>query len=241
MVKLFAYQLRLAFWNRTFIGLLAVILFVGWSLLTESTILGVARTAPFSPWSFASYLAGVMPLTVVALLLLLREALSGRRNRVISLVDATPFSPVRHLLLKCAAASSAWLIMTLLAASLGMVMLFIWFGRSIPLGEWLLASAVVCIPPALLFAGLGLLACRVGFSLPLALLPLPLIMYGLPLPGAADLFGSHFFAEFPLTLGTLEPAFILPLSFWLYRLLYCGVGIAMLVWVAAQEKRKSQK
>lgn len=61
MAKLFRYELRRLVFSRFFLGLLTVLLWYGWQLLNTVTILGVAYTAPFSPWSFGAYLAGLGP------------------------------------------------------------------------------------------------------------------------------------------------------------------------------------
>ena len=62
MIKIFAYECRRLLWNKFFFGLLAVTFFYGWQVLNGTTILGVSRTAPFSPWSFGDYLSRMLPL-----------------------------------------------------------------------------------------------------------------------------------------------------------------------------------
>ena len=52
MGKIFRYECRRLLWNKFFIGLAIVLLLYGAFVLHSVTILGVAHTAPFSPWSF---------------------------------------------------------------------------------------------------------------------------------------------------------------------------------------------
>ena len=49
-------------WNRFFFGILLILLFFGYQVLNRITILGAARTAPFSPWSLGDYACRMLPL-----------------------------------------------------------------------------------------------------------------------------------------------------------------------------------
>ena len=69
MVKIFYYELRRLLGNRFTVGLLLVALLYGYWTMRGEILLGIANTAPFSPWSFGAYLAEMMPLLLVALLL----------------------------------------------------------------------------------------------------------------------------------------------------------------------------
>ena len=71
MVKIFRYECKRLLWNKFFFGILAVTLFYGWQVLGGTTILGVAHTAPFSPWSFGDYLSRMVPLLWVGVLFFL--------------------------------------------------------------------------------------------------------------------------------------------------------------------------
>ena len=68
MVKIFYYELRRLLGNRFTVGLLLVALLYGYWTMRGEILLGIANTAPFSPWSFGAYLAEMMPLLLVALL-----------------------------------------------------------------------------------------------------------------------------------------------------------------------------
>ena len=62
MHKIFHYELKRLLWNKFFFGLLVVTLFYAYQVFTGEIILGVAHTAPFSPWSFGCYLSRLLPL-----------------------------------------------------------------------------------------------------------------------------------------------------------------------------------
>ena len=71
MNKIFRYECRRLLWNKFFIGLAVVLLLYGALVLHGVTILGVAHTAPFSPWSFGDYLSRMLPLLWIGMLFFL--------------------------------------------------------------------------------------------------------------------------------------------------------------------------
>ena len=107
MSKLFRYELHRSIWNKGFLGIALVTLWYAWQLLNGTIILGVANTAPFSPWSFGSYLSQLMPLLSIMLLFLLWNMSAEKTRGLETLADATPMKPGKYLLIKCGAAASA--------------------------------------------------------------------------------------------------------------------------------------
>ncbi len=61
MTRIFFYELKRLLWNQFFVGILAVILFTGWQILNQVTLLGIEQTAPFSVQSFCDYLLRLLP------------------------------------------------------------------------------------------------------------------------------------------------------------------------------------
>ena len=84
MGKIFRYECRRLLWNKFFLGLAVVLLLYGALVLHAVTILGVAHTAPFSPWSFGDYLSRMLPLLWIGMLFFLtfipRPRPGGRRS-----------------------------------------------------------------------------------------------------------------------------------------------------------------
>ena len=57
MNKVIQYECKRLLWNKIFFGILIICLFLSFSLLHGEILMGVSNTAPFSPWSFGSYLS----------------------------------------------------------------------------------------------------------------------------------------------------------------------------------------
>ena len=68
MGKIFGYELRRLLGNKFSAGLAVLTLAYSYWVMNEEVILGIANTAPFSPWSFGVYLGRVMPVLAAALL-----------------------------------------------------------------------------------------------------------------------------------------------------------------------------
>lgn len=211
MRKIYKYECKRILWNKFFIGLTLILLFYGWQVLGSVTVLGVSHTAPFSPWSFGDYLSRLLPLLWVGSLLFLTFFTSGKARRVMVLTNATPVSPRRYALTRCAAAltgTGLLVLFILVEAGIFYGVYFRWY-------KWgsLLSPAFMTLLPPLLFAlGSGwLLGQNKGWLLYIWML-LPFACMALPLPKALSLWNGSFFTEYPLALGGLDPAFSMPVS-----------------------------
>ena len=202
MGKIFRYECRRLLWNKFFIGLAVVLLLYGVFVLHAVTILGVAHTAPFSPWSFGDYLSRMMPLLWLGMLFFLTFYTSPQARRAAILMDATPIPPKQYALARCAAALTGGALLTLLC----MVEAAVFYGRMFHWYSWgsLLLPALVTLLPTLVFAlGSGWLAGQIRPWLVYVWMAVPFLLAALPLPDALGLWNGSFFTAYPLTLETL--------------------------------------
>ena len=224
MIKIFLYECKRLILNKFFFGILFVLLFYGWQVLSNATILGVSHTAPFSAWSFGDYLCRMLPLLWIGALFFLTFFTSAKARRAAVLTDATQTSPRRYALARCGAALSGTVLLTL--ACLAEAAVF--YGRYFGWYAWgeLLVPALVTLIPALVFAlGSGWLLGRIRPWLIYVWMAVPFVCMALPLPETLGLWNGSFFSEYPLMLGTLDPAFSLPYTVVLAQcgLLLCGI------------------
>lgn len=224
MIKIFLYECKRLIINKFFFGILFVLLFYGWQVLSNTTILGVSHTAPFSAWSFGDYLCRMLPLLWIGALFFLTFFTSAKARRAAVLTDATQTSPRRYALARCGAALTGTVLLAL--ACLAETAVF--YGRYFGWYAWggLLAPALVTLIPALVFAlGSGWLLGRIRPWLIYVWMAVPFACMALPLPETLGLWNGSFFANYPLTLGTLDPAFSLPVSVVLAQcaILVCGI------------------
>ena len=227
MRKVMRYECKRLLWNRFFVGLVLVLLFYGWQVLSTTTILGVAHTAPFSPWSFGDYLSRMTPLLWVGVLFFLTFFTSPKARRAAVLTDAAPMPPHRYALARCAAALTGSALLALICLAQAAVFYWRYFGWC-GWGE-LLLPAVLTLLPALIFAlGSGWLLGRLRPWLVYLWMPLPFLLQLLPLPELLSLWNGRFFSQYPLSLGTLDPAFSLPGGMCLVQSGLLAAGVVLL-------------
>ena len=227
MIKIFRYECRRLLCNKFFCGLLLVLLFYGWQVLSSETILGVSHTAPFSPWSFGDYLSRMLPLLWIGALFFLTFFTAGRAQRAAVLTDATQVSPRRYALARCAAALTGTVLLALACLAEGAV----FYGRYFGWYAWgtLLFPALAALAPPLVFAlGSGWLLGRCRAWLVYLWMLVPLVCMALPLPEALWLWNGRFFTTYPLSLGSLDPAFVLPPAVVAAQCVLLAAGVALL-------------
>ena len=113
MGKIFGYELRRLLGNKFSAGLAVLTLAYSYWVMNEEVILGIASTAPFSPWSFGVYLGRVMPVLAAALLFFLSFYHSPEAERVRPLFDAAMTAPEAYRAACCGACAAAFGIMAL--------------------------------------------------------------------------------------------------------------------------------
>ena len=236
MNKIFPYELRRLLGGKFFLGLPAISLLYAWQLLSRSVILGVADTAPFSPWSFGCYLGGLQPLLGLTLLFLLWEQGREQARSMELLASATPTSPGRYRLTKALAAAAAWLLLALGLCLLGLGFLSRLFGDAVQALALLWPALVLLLPALAFLLGGGLWLARRRPALAAIPLALALLVSYLPLPLCLDLCGSRLFSQYPLTLGQPDPAFSLPPAAWVMRGVYLTLGCSCF-FLAVRHKR----
>lgn len=238
MRTIYKYELKRLLLNRFFLGLSAVLLLYCLQLLNTDIIAGVAYTAPFSGWSFGFYFAGILPVLLTALLFLLTFHSSPAELKVNALTCNTPTDPWRHRLIRLAAAGTGCLILCFIVILTGSLFLAGLFGPDVLANQ--LLPALLTFPPAILFtAGAGMFLGKKHHGILYLLMLLVLILAFLPLPYPADLLGKSFFTEYPLSLHTAEPAFTVPASVAAGKLLYSGLGTALL-WLSLRRTGSRQ-
>ena len=104
MTRIFFYELKRLLWNQFFVGILAVILFTGWQILNQVTLLGIEQTAPFSVQSFFDFLLRLLPLLWIGTLFFLSFFFSKSEQRTDVITHATPVNPLIYAFRRCSAA-----------------------------------------------------------------------------------------------------------------------------------------
>ena len=143
-------------------------------------------------------------------------------------MDATPIPPKQYALARCAAALTGGALLTLLC----MVEAAVFYGRMFHWYSWgsLLLPALVTLLPTLVFAlGSGWLAGQIRPWLVYVWMAVPFLLAALPLPEALGLWNGSFFTAYPLTLETLDPAFVVPVGVTVVQVVLLAAGTVLLI------------
>ena len=227
MTKILLYELKRLLLNKFFFTLTVISGLYGYIILSSDIIIGVAYTAPFSPWSYGMYLARVLPLLLITALFFITFLYSGQEKSVKQLTFATPVNLFRYCLVKCSAIAAGFLIISLFVILISLVFYARIF-RFFSFGAFIIPILITLIPGFLFIFGIGLLAGSVHSNILYVLMIAILLLGFFPLPHFFDIYGNNLFAAFPLTLpagADGEPAFSLPVSFIAGKLFFSLAGI----------------
>lgn len=239
MRKIWGYELRRLLFNKYTAVFVAVIGFYSHWVMQGEIIIGVANTAPFSPWSFGVYMARVMPLLLVALLFFLSFLYSGDAQAVRVLTDASSMKPERYRLIRYGAVAVAFFFILLIP----IIYAVCFYGITFQFTRFytLIAPlAMVVFPSFFLTIGLGVLGARFHPAIIFALMPVVLVVSILPLPDWMDLYGTAFLMFYPVAMDTLDPPFYISSLQIVYKSIYMIVGIAFLISAIATKENRSQ-
>jgi hypothetical protein len=226
--KIFKYELKRLIFNKFFFALLAVTVLYSYQILSKDIIIGVAYTAPFSGWSYGKYLSDTLPLLLTTLLFFITFMYSNQEKHVKQLTFATPVDPLKYGMIKCSAMAAGYLISSLFV----IIMSFVFYGmifRFYGLAGFIVPIGITLIPGMFFVFGVGLLAGSVQPNILYGLMIAVLLIGFLPLPAFTDIYGGHLFSTYPLQLPVGldgEPAFSLPVSFLVGKVVFSAVGLA---------------
>lgn len=100
MNRIFKYELKRLIINKFFLGLLIISALYSHEIMRGDIILGISNTAPFSGWSYGTYLAKVLPILLVTLLFFISFLYQKQEKNVQALTKATPIDPFKFQMLR---------------------------------------------------------------------------------------------------------------------------------------------
>lgn len=228
MSKVFLYELKRMLFGRVFIGMFIVNCLFSWFVLSTDIIMGIAYTAPFSVYSFCTYLGRILPISIITVLLLLAGYFSKKQKMVDALTHMAPVTASGQMLIRTAVVGVCFTLICIINVVISMLFYVKFFGFH---------DFDAFIPPALLmmlscfifFTGIGQLLGRLHQSLIYLMILIALTVGLFWIPNGFDLFGAGYFSEYPLTLSVGdngEPEFQMGIIFGVARVMYLLIGIA---------------
>lgn len=238
MSRLFKYELKRLLLNKFFLGLLIISALYSHQIMCGDIILGVANTAPFSGWSYGVYLAKMLPILLVALLFFISFLYSKQEKNVQALTKATPINPFRFQMLRYGTIIIAFVLISLVP-----IVYSLWFYgvnfHFTNFGSLVFPSVMTLLPAMLFVLGLGSFGGRYHQAVVFVLMVVMILINYIPLPYAVDLFGGNFYSNYPASLEIVEPAFSLPTTILIGKLIYGLAGVVMILITSISKKQNN--
>ncbi|WP_027624093.1 hypothetical protein [Clostridium lundense] len=238
MSRLLKYELKRLLINKFFLGLLIISALYSRQVMCGDIILGVANTAPFSGWSYGVYLSKVLPILLVALLFFISFLYSKQEKSVQALTKATPIDPFCFQMLRYGIIMIAFALISVVP-----IVYSLWFYKAnfhfTNFTSFVLPIVITLLPAMLFVFGAGMIGGQYHQSIIFVLMVAILLISYVPIPYAFDLFGGNFFTNYPVSLGTVEPAFFVPTNVLIGKFIYGLLGIAMMFVSSIQKKKNN--
>ncbi len=200
MNKIVFYEIRRLLLSKIYLALLFLTLVFSYYVLRNHTILGTAYTAPFSRWSYASFLSSVVPFLIVSIIFFCTYVFSKQELAVRTITLSTPLSMTTYYITKGIAIWLAFSFTSILV--IGLSFAFYAYGfKFYNYADFLQPILLVLIPPALFFFGFGMLAGLINNGWQYVLIVLAFIFGNLnysPIPGYGEVFSIAFFENYPI-------------------------------------------
>ena len=223
---IFKYELRRLLLSKEYLLLLIATLAYSFSLLRSVVMFGTDYTAPFSQWTFCTYISSVSPILFILLLALCARQFTASERGAMSIIAAAPmpvsiFRSIRYATIAC-----AFLITAVLSS--GICFAFYWLVFDYTAFGGLACSGLMLIlPSALLIFGAAMLLGNRKPVLVYILLAAVLIVgvFGISIPACIDIIGSS--VTQALYTGTHDFAF--SSAFIAGRIAFVIAGIACII------------
>lgn len=188
---IFRYEFKRLLFSREYLLLLAAALVYSYSLLHSVVLIGTNYTAPFSLWTFSTYVSAVSPILLILLLALCARQYTVSERGAMSIINAAPMPSSTLKLIRYGAITCAFLIVA--ALSFMICFAFYWFVFDYTaIGELAYSGMLLILPSFLLLFGAAMLLGNKQPALIYVLLVVVLIVgaFGISLPACFDIFGA---------------------------------------------------
>ncbi len=245
MIKILCYETKRLLFSKIYAALLALTLAFAYYVLSTQTILGAAYTAPFSQWSFSSFVCRVVPFLMVFVLFFCTYVYSKKEMAVRAITLTTPLSVPQYYFSRIVAIAVAYLITVVLVLGLSFGFYAVVF-RFYNFADFVRPVLLFLVAPSIFLLGLGMAggALSNGLQYVLILLTFLLGMWDVAPLGAAGLFSKAFVDTYPLQLladASGEVPFLIPAGLTASRYVWGALGLALLGLVCFGRRQKYER
>ena len=239
LMKLTGYECKRIVKTKTYLFLTVISLAYSIFVLRTQTLFGAYNTAPYSQWSFISYLHTIMPMLYAILVILISQQF-GKKEKQIQMLTLSTQTSYRVQKTGKAFALGIIFCMNLVLCVVAMYLYFAFTLKHIASFDLLLCALLFALPQFLLIAGLGLwFASYNANAVYLLLIVITfLTIANIRLPMIIDFIGNSILA-IPATsipnAGVIP--YVIPPAYLFSRIGFAVIGMLLLIF-ACRKKRK---
>jgi hypothetical protein len=188
---IFKYELRRLLLSKEYMLLLVAVLIYSFSLLRSVVMFGTDYTAPFSQWTFCTYVSSVSPILLILLLALCARQFTASERGAMAIINAAPMPSSVFKAIRYGATACAFLIVAVLTTVICFLFYWVVFDYT-AFGSLIASDLMLLLPSAILVFGAAMLLGNKKTALVYVLLAAVLIIgvFGVSLPAYIDILGG---------------------------------------------------
>lgn len=224
--------LRLIF-NKKFFYMILVLGLYTLDILLRLVTLGSYGTAPFSEWSYSSFLTMVSPILTVILILLCTSVFSEKEIRARKIICSTPITQVKYYTIKTLSISLVFIAVALIPIIMSCLYYGIFF-KYYTYSSFIKPILLFLIPSSILALGGCMFIGRLNLKLLYVMIPFAYLNgLNFRFPVWLDLYGNNFLLDCTFLLWENNSSGIVPYSippnFIISRIIFVFAGILFFV------------
>nr|UWI51707.1 hypothetical protein NZ312_08375 [Clostridioides difficile] len=240
-LKIMKYEMKRLLFSKVYLVLLLITGWFSYNVLKTKTIYGLNDTAPFSEWSYSSFLLDINPFLLVIVLMFCTYIFSKKEEAVKTITMTTKIKPTTYFCLKSITIAVAYLLTVTVVIAIS----FIFYNRVFQFNnfaQFVQPILLILIPTVLFVLGVGMFIGNINGNLLYVFIPIIFLITNsgaLSIISGKNLVNSILESKVADTMGNL--AFDIPQGFVISRIALGVIGILLIVNVCKAYNKSKNK
>lgn len=240
-LKIMKYEMKRLLFSKVYLVLLLITGWFSYNVLKTKTIYGLNDTAPFSEWSYSSFLLDINPFLLVIVLMFCTYIFSKKEEAVKTITMTTKIKPTTYFCLKSITIAVAYLLTVTVVIAIS----FIFYNRVFQFNnfaQFVQPILLILIPTVLFVLGVGMFIGNINGNLLYVFIPIIFLITNsgaLSIISGKNLVNSILESKVADTMGNL--AFDIPQGFVISRIVLGVIGILLIVNVCKAYNKSKNK
>lgn len=228
-LKIMKYEMKRLLLSKVYLVLLLITGWFSYNVLKTKTIYGLNDTAPFSEWSYSSFLLDINPFLLVIVLMFCTYIFSKKEEAVKTITMTTKIKPTTYFCIKSITIAVAYFLTVTVVIAIS----FIFYNRVFQFnnfGQFAKPILLILIPSVLFVSGIGMFIGNINGNLLYIFIPIMFLITNsgvLSIISGKNLVNSILESKVADIMGNL--AFDIPQGFVISRMALGVIGILLIL------------